>query len=159
VEGARERERGLHDFRRGGVRGSVICDRLPSCAYFGIQNSRLRLVGLFGRGWRSLRTLHRTDVPVAPASQRVDVTWLLPRIAQHFANPCDGVMQAVVKIDEGVGRPDSVLQFLARYNVAGAFQQDLQHPQGLAAQAQPYTLPAQLSRRDIQLEIVEAKPS
>jgi hypothetical protein len=68
-------------------------------------------------------------------------------------------VQAVVKIDEGVCRPDSALQFLPGHNVAGSFQQNFQHVQGLASQAQPYAVPAQLAGAHIQLKAIEAQPA
>jgi hypothetical protein len=70
-------------------------------------------------------------------------------VPKRFTNPRDRVVQAVVKIDECVSRPDSGLKFLARHNLAGAFQQDLEHLEGLAAQAQFYAILAQFTGSDI----------
>src|ERR1700733_6697599 len=89
------------------------------------------------------------------AGQSFDVARRLRRIAKHFANSRNCVVQAVVKIDECFSGPDSRLKFLASDNLAGTFQQHLEQVEGLAAQAQPYAVLAQFSGMDIQLISVE----
>ena len=63
-------------------------------------------------GRPAISIFQRADVAVSPARQSFDVARFLGRIAQHFANARDCVVQAVVKIDEGICRPDPALQFL-----------------------------------------------
>jgi hypothetical protein len=65
------------------------------------------------------------------------------------------IVQAVVKIDECVRGPDSGLKFFPGHNIAGTFQQDLKHLEGLAAQTQPHPVLAQFAGTDIQLITVE----
>ena len=71
-----------------------------------------------GSIWRRLRglldtyPLHRPDKSVSPPGQRFDVPWSFRRVSQHFANSRDRVVQAVVKIDKGFGRPDLALEAL-----------------------------------------------
>src|ERR1700683_934064 len=91
------------------------------------------------------------------AGQSFDVARRLRRIAKHFANSRNCVVEAVVKIDKRLSRPDSRLKFLASDNLAGTLQQHLEQLEGLAAQAQPYAVLAQFSGMDIQLISVEPK--
>ena len=95
------------------------------------------MVGSFSGNPLRMKIHYRTDIPVPPARQRFDVARRLRRIAKRFANPGDCIVQAVVKIDERVRGPNSGLKFLAGHNIAGTFQQDLEHLQRLATQAQP----------------------
>ena len=45
---------------------------------------------------------------------------------KRFPQPLDGIVDAVIEIDEGVGRPHSLAKFFAGYNVPWVFQQNLQ---------------------------------
>src|SRR5271165_1022335 len=108
-----------------------------------------RRVGGFCGYRQALKILYRTDVPVSPARKRFDVARRLRRLAQHFANPRNCVVQAVVKIDERISGPESGLELLASDNLSRTFQQDFEHSEGLAPQAQPYTVLAQFAGTDI----------
>jgi len=57
-------------------------------------------------------------------------------------------VQAVIKIDECVSGPDPGLKFVTSYNIAGTFQQDLEYSEGLASQAQPYAVLAEVRRHE-----------
>ena len=98
-------------------------------------------VALHGRGG-SLNFFDRRNEPVSPPRQGFDIGRGLGRIPQRFADARDGVVQAVVEIHEGIGRPELVTEFLSRDQVAGGLQQDRQHLQRLALKAKLYaTLP------------------
>ena len=64
----------------------------------------------------------------------------------------------MVKIDERISGPDSILKLRASLNLAGTFQQDLEYSEGLATQAQPYTVLAQFVGTGTQLISVEPLP-
>src|SRR5579862_3567440 len=66
-------------------------------------------------------------------------------------------MQAVIKIDEGVRRPDLPLQLFAGHDLAGVLDQDGEHLQRLASQAQLHTAFSQLSRTSVELVVIETK--
>jgi len=63
--------------------------------------------------------------------QGLNVFGVLRGIAQHFANPGDGIVQAVVEIDEGVSRPELTPQLLASDEAASTLQQDCKNLDGL----------------------------
>jgi hypothetical protein len=110
--------------------------------------------GFCGRLER-LKMLYRTDVPVSPARQRFDVARCFRRIAKHFANARNCVVQAVVKVDECISRPEPGMKLLPSHHIAGTFQQDLEHLEGLTAQSQPCAVLAQLAGTDIQFKTIE----
>jgi len=56
---------------------------------------------LFSGRWR-LYFLYFADEAISATWQGLNVFGVLRGIAQHFANPGDGIVQAVVEIDEGV---------------------------------------------------------
>jgi hypothetical protein len=60
-----------------------------------------------------------------------DESGLLGRIAQRIAQPLDGVVETLFKIDKGVGGPDLALQFFAGDKFTRMFEQDLQDVEGL----------------------------
>ena len=53
------------------------------------------------------------------------------RVAQGLAQFHHSRVQAVVKIYKGVGAPQRFAQFLARYDLTGAFDEPVQHLRGL----------------------------
>jgi hypothetical protein len=64
-------------------------------------------------------------------------------------------VQAVIKIDECVSRPDAGLKFLASHHVASSFEQDLKDLEGLTPQPHLKAVLAQFASTDIELEIIE----
>jgi hypothetical protein len=58
----------------------------------------------------------------------------------------------MVKVNEGVRGPESLLQFFARDYFSGALQQQRQHLKGLALQTEFYAVLAQLARAQVELE-------
>jgi hypothetical protein len=63
----------------------------------------------------------------------------------------------MVKINEGVVRPELLLQLLSRHNFPCTIEQDAKNHEGLTLQAESPTVPSQLTRRKIELEV--SKPS
>jgi hypothetical protein len=47
------------------------------------------------------------------------------------------------------------VKLLPSHNIPGTFQQDLEHLEGLTAQAQPYAVLAQFAGTDIQFKTIE----
>jgi len=52
---------------------------------------------------------------------------ILSRITESFAKALDGIVQPLFEVDEGVGRPEALPEFLSRYDLTGIFQQDLEN--------------------------------
>jgi len=111
---------------------------------------------LFAGRWR-LYFLNCADETISAAGQGLNVFGVLRGIAQHFANPGDGIVQAVVEIDEGVSRPELTPQLLASDEAASTLQQNPKNLDGLTLQAQLHATFPQLSRLEIQFERVETQ--
>ena len=81
--------------------------------------------GRSGGAWLGARRLSFArfddgDEAVAAAGKRLDIARGFGGIAEHFAKPRDGVVKAMVEIDEGVGGPNLVAKLLAGHDIAGA---------------------------------------
>src|SRR5437667_7573375 len=63
---------------------------------------------------------------IAASRQRFDVAWRLGSVTQGLPQPLYRVVDAVVKIDERIGRPNAPLQFLARNQFPWVLQQNLE---------------------------------
>jgi len=48
---------------------------------------------------------------------------LVSRIREHVAQLLDGAVQAGIKVDEGVRRPEPLTEFFASNDIAGMLQQ------------------------------------
>jgi hypothetical protein len=68
----------------------------------------------------NLHSPHWRNKPVSPARQRFDITRRVDRIAQHFAHARNGVVKAMVEVDESINRPNFVLKFVTGHDITGA---------------------------------------
>ena len=75
--------------------------------------------------------VNRSDKAVAAAGQRFYKTRARCGIAQCLANLVDRSIQAVVEIDERVGRPDFLPQIVAGDDLSGMLQQSRENLEGL----------------------------
>ena len=64
--------------------------------------------------------VHVSDEPVASLGQGLQKSRLIGVIRKRASNLPDGVIQALLKIYKGLGPPDLLRQFLARYYLPGA---------------------------------------
>src|SRR5215472_6216177 len=101
-------------------------------------------------------SLNYADEPIAPPRQGFHEARRLSGVSQGVSQSLHGTVQAVVKIHEGVGRPQSLLDLLARYQLTGTLQQHGQDCEGLIGKAHAHALAAKLTRAQIYLEF--AKP-
>ena len=100
--------------------------------------------------------LDRRDEPVAAALQRLDIARALGKVAERVPDLGNGLVEAVVEIDEdGVG-PDRPAQRVARYQFARLHDQHGQHPERLFLQRGLYAFPVQLACLQVELENAEA---
>jgi hypothetical protein len=78
---------------------------------------------------------------------------LFGRIPQSLPHFVDGGGQAVVKIDEGIGRPQAQAQLFARDHFSRKLQEHSEQAKRLLLKSYLYTLLAQLPRPEVNLEV------
>ena len=81
-----------------------------------------------------VRPYDRRDEAISTPCQGFDEPWIVGRIAQRLAQFRHGGIHAVVEVHEGILRPQLLLQFLARHDLARMLQQHLEHLKGLLLQ-------------------------
>src|SRR5256885_6899085 len=85
----------------------------------GVRNRYWRLGGYWSD---CLGRLYRGDETIATPGQCLNEAWIFRRIVQGFAQTVDGCIHAVIKIDEGVSRPQPLPQIFPRNQFARMFQ-------------------------------------
>ena len=75
------------------------------------------------RGGLCMGLFDRRHEAIAAPRDRLDVTWMVGRIEQDFADPHHGVVQPVIEVDKCVALPKPGAKFLASHCLAGALQQ------------------------------------
>src|SRR5208283_4121068 len=93
--------------------------------------------------------------PVPPAGKCLNESRGLGRVAQHFPQSSNGIVKTVVEVHKRIDRPDLGAKVLASHEVTGALQQDLEHLQGLALQAEFHAVFAKLAGADIEFKGAE----
>ena len=88
-----------------------------------------------GRELRLGKYVDRGDETIAPARNGLDKTRIVRSIAQSRAKFLDRGVQAVIEGNIGVRRPELLLNFFARNELAGALKQQGQYLEGLVLQA------------------------
>jgi hypothetical protein len=101
---------------------------------------------------------HRRHKAIATPGKGFNEAGILGRITDSFAEALDGVVQPGFEVDERVGRPEALPEFLSRYDLTGIFQQDLENLEGLFLELEPDAPLAQLSRAQVCLERTKAYP-
>ena len=66
--------------------------------------------------------LDRSDKPVAAPRQSLDKSRVVSRVVESLTEPFDGRVQAMFKVDEGVGGPEFPVKLFARNQLTGVFQ-------------------------------------
>ena len=113
--------------------------------------------------WRGRRGLfrrrkagHGSDESVAAAGQRLDEPRHIGRVPERISQPANRGIQAVLEVDECLGRPQSLPQLLAGNELAGTIQQRLEHLKRLFGKTDPDAALPQLAGPQIQLERAKA---
>ena len=70
--------------------------------------------------------LNRTNESVAALRERLDEPRLLRGVPQSFAHSFNSVVEAMLKIDERIGRPQALLKFVSCNYITPAFKQQFQ---------------------------------
>src|SRR5260370_29606973 len=89
---------------------------------------------------------------VAAARDRFNEAWTLGGVAQGFAKPADGVVEAVFELDERILGPEPLLKLLPGDDLAGMLEESEQNLQRLLVEFDAHALLAQLPRRRIHFE-------
>jgi len=89
--------------------------------------------------------------------KRLDETWAIGGIPQRFPQLVDRRIQAVVEINEGIGRPVLIAKFFACDHFARPLQQDRKDVEGLFLELDPRALLAQLPRAQVYLKHSKAQ--
>src|SRR5205085_9084141 len=100
---------------------------------------------------------HGSDEPVSASRKRLNVARFFGRVAQCCSKASDGIVQAVIEIHEGVGRPDLRSQFFACDQLAGTLEQHRKNEQWLPLKSLPYAAFAELKRAGVQLKNVKTQ--
>ena len=69
-----------------------------------------------------MRLIRKRDEAITNPRNRFNVTRRVCRVSQRVAQFLDGFIQAVVEIDEYVGWPKALSEFLASDDLAGSLQ-------------------------------------
>jgi hypothetical protein len=111
------------------------------------------------RSGRWLNPFHGGDEAVAAARKGLNEARLLVRITKGAAERLNRRVHAVLEIDEGVGRPEPVLQFFAREQFARLFKEQGENLERPASETDFPAVLAQLAGAKVNVVGVEAKPT
>ena len=133
---------------------AVVGDLLADQTRLGLQSHRLSLdhCGSLARRVVFAYPFHRNHQPIAPPGQGLDVLGFVGRITQRPPQVLDGRVDAVVKLDDGVVRPQFFSDLLAADQFALALDQHAQDLQGLLLQDRSVAVVAQLSARQVEFK-------
>ena len=99
----------------------------------------------------------RRDEAITTAGQSFNEPWIVGGIVQRLAQFLDGVVQALVEIHEGIGRPDSFLEFFAGNHFTGMLEENLEDLKGLNLEFEAYPVLAQLTGTTVGIEVAETE--
>ena len=97
-----------------------------------------------------------SDESIPTAGQGLDEPRSIRRVPQRIPQPADSRIQAVLKIDERLCRPETLPQLLASHEVARTIQQRLENLKWLFGKIDADAGLPQLARAEIQLERAKA---
>ena len=101
--------------------------------------------------------MHRRDEPVSAARKCLDESRSVGGVAQYLSQARDGVVEAVVKVNKGIGWPDLGVQLFAGHQIATASEQNLEYLQGLTLQTELNAVLLEFTSAYIQLKNVETQ--
>ena len=102
----------------------------------------------YGRS-RSRFYINRGNKTVSPPRQSLNIPGPVCRIAECLAQPVDGIIQPVVEVSEGVGRPQFLSQLLSRHHLTGTLQQTNENLERLILKLDLAAVLAELTRPQI----------
>jgi len=78
-------------------------------------------------------------------------------VAERFSDPLDRIVQRLVKVDKGIGRPQTLSQLVAGDQFTWALKQMYQYLDGLSLQAKLGPLFSQFAGLAVEFEYAEAQ--
>src|ERR1700730_343951 len=102
-------------------------------------------------------TLDWRNEPVPTTMKRFNKPWIVGLVAERLAQLLYRAIQAVIEVNECVGRPKSLTQFFPVYDLSGTLQQDHQYLKGLFLQPDPQPALAQFAFPEVNFERPKAE--
>ena len=145
--------------RRGdaGGREPARNERQGSDAEYGRDDQgALRPSGTEILGRPSIRRFHRSDKTVPSLGESLNEARIGRGIIEGGADFANGGRDAVLKIDERLVRPETLLELVSRDDFAGPLQQGAEDLKGLLLEADLDAALAQLAAEDVELKDSES---
>jgi hypothetical protein len=114
--------------------------------------------GLVGRGdalSAVALSLHGRDESIPAPREGLDESRCFRGVRERFAQALDRRVHPLLEVDEGVARPQPLAQFFPGDELAGPFQQALEHPERLVLETHAHARPTQFAGAHVQLEHAE----
>src|ERR1700724_772 len=108
--------------------------------------------GKFDRGHR----LNGRDESISPAWQCLYKTWAVRGVAEGFAQPHHGIVEAMIEVAKGVTRPETIPQVFPGDEVSRFFQEHREDLKGLLGELETQTVFAQFAGSQIRFEHTKA---
>jgi hypothetical protein len=105
----------------------------------------------------ALLTLDWRNEPVSTTMKRFNKPWIVRLVPERLAQLLDRAIQAVIEVNECVGRPKSLAQFFPGYDLPGTLQQDHEYLKGLFLQLDPQPALAQFPFLEVNFERPKAE--
>jgi hypothetical protein len=102
--------------------------------------------------WVFAKFFYLRNEAVATTRQGLNEAGAFRRVAEGFAKAGDGAVQAMIEIDEGVGRPNPLPQLFLGHYLAGVFDEDCENLERLFLQLDPDSPLAQFAGLEVQFK-------
>src|SRR5215469_8738094 len=113
----------------------------------------MRRLGASGNGRGIIKqATDWSNKAISAPRQSLYESWILSLIGQYFTQPLYRSVDAVVKINECVGRPELIAQFITRHRLTRMGEQQSQYLEGLLLDLQLDPILAKLARSKIEFE-------
>src|SRR5439155_22783410 len=99
------------------------------------------------------------DEPIAASSDGLHVPGIGRGVRQRTAHFTNGIVQPIVEVDEGVGRPEPLAKLLSRDDVAWPLQECMQDLKRLFLNSKAAPMPAYLASFEIDFERTKSEES
>jgi hypothetical protein len=97
-----------------------------------------------------------SDEAVTPLGKSLDEAWVVGRVVERLAEPVDGLVQAMIEIHKGTGRPKALGEFFARNHFAGPLEQSREDLEGFFLKDGVVTVATKFACMQVQFELGEA---
>src|ERR1019366_8038705 len=101
------------------------------------------------------RSFHLREETVTSAGQSLDEARFLGRISQRFAQPIHCLVEALIEIDKGGGRPQPLYEIVATHQLAGTLEQGRQDLERFSLQFMLLPMADEFAGPQIELKLGE----